>query len=126
MTKRYTPPQQSSGGQIFDAVFLMVLVFLALFLPLWLKIAVPARERVLPDGETLSEAANADGSLAQTWEGVSCDAIGQNPEEQGQGAMLNETQTGRYRLGKVADVVHPGFNSEVGVRGRRQHKWEGG
>src|SRR3546814_3960072 len=101
MTKRYTPPQQSSGGQIFDAVFLMVLVFLALFLPLWLKIAVPARERVLPDGVFLSETADTDGSLVQTWEGLSWEAIGQNPTMQGQWAKLNEAYPGSYTLEKI-------------------------
>jgi hypothetical protein len=117
MTKRYSPPQQSSGGQIFDAVFLMVLVFLALFLPLWLKIAVPARERVLPDSVTLSEAAGADGSLVQTWEGLSWEAIGQNPTMQGQWAKLNEAYPGSYTLEKVADIVTQRFNYEFDVLG---------
>lgn len=117
MVKRYSPPQQSSGGQVFDAVFLMALVFLALFLPLWLKIAVPARERVLPEGVILSEAADTDGALVQTWEGLSWEAIGQNPTMQGQWAKLNEAYPGSYTLEKVADIVTQRFNYEFDVLG---------
>lgn len=36
---RYEPPKQSAGGQIFDSLFLLVLVFAALFLPLWMGLA---------------------------------------------------------------------------------------
>lgn len=117
MAKRYSPPQQSAGGQIFDAVFLMVIVFLALFLPLWLKIAVPARERVLPDGVTLTETADAEGNLVQAWDGLTWEAIGQNPTMQGQWAKLNEAYPGSYTLEKVADIVTQRFNYELDVLG---------
>ncbi len=117
MAKRYSPPNQSTGGQIFDAVFLMVIVVLALFLPLWLKIAVPARERVLPEGVTLTETADADGNLAQAWDGLTWEAIGQNPTMQAQWGKLNEAYPGGYTLEKVADIVTQRFNYELDVLG---------
>lgn len=36
---RYEPPKQSAFGQIFDSLFLLVLVSLSLFVPLWLGLA---------------------------------------------------------------------------------------
>jgi hypothetical protein len=36
---RYEPPKQSTFGQIFDSLFLLLLVGLSLFAPLWLKLA---------------------------------------------------------------------------------------
>ena len=50
MAKTYVPPKQSVAGQLFDVAFLLALVFAALFLPLWLKIAVPSRVEKLPEG----------------------------------------------------------------------------
>ena len=40
MVMRYEPPRQSIEGQVFDVIFLLALVFGALFLPIWLKICV--------------------------------------------------------------------------------------
>lgn len=117
MAKQYTPPKQSAGGQIFDAIFLMVLVFLALFLPLWLKIAVPARERILPEGVTLTETADADGNVVQQWDGLTWEAIGQNPTMQGQWEKLNAAYPDSYTLEKVADIVTQRFNYEIDVFG---------
>ena len=37
--ERYRPPQQSAFGQFFDSLFLLVLVFTALFAPLYLGLA---------------------------------------------------------------------------------------
>lgn len=34
MSKRYEPPKQSGVGQIFDSIFLLALVYIALFIPL--------------------------------------------------------------------------------------------
>ncbi|MGO4685356.1 hypothetical protein [Hyphomicrobium sp. 2TAF46] len=35
----YEPPKQSAFGQLFDSLFLLILVFAALFTPLYLKLA---------------------------------------------------------------------------------------
>ena len=50
MAKIYIPPKQGVAGQLFDVAFLLALVAAALFLPLWLKIAVPSRVERLPEG----------------------------------------------------------------------------
>ena len=34
MNKKYEPPVQSGIGQIFDSIFLLALVYIALFIPL--------------------------------------------------------------------------------------------
>lgn len=59
----YQPPKQSVPGQWFDVITLLVLIFLALFLPVWLKIAVPSRVEKLPAGVTYVAA--EDGT--KTW-----------------------------------------------------------
>ena len=38
--QKYTPPEQSKGGQIFDSVFLLVLVYVTLFAPLVLGLSL--------------------------------------------------------------------------------------
>ena len=106
-SRNYVPPKQSVGGQIIDAVFLVVLVVLALFLPLWLQIAVPSRERVLPEGVALQVA--EDGT--QTWTGLTWEAIGQNPTMQGQWEKLG------YSVEGVADIVTQPFNYTIDVLG---------
>ena len=40
---RYTPPVQSKSGQIFDIVFVVVAIFVALWLPLKLGLAGAAK-----------------------------------------------------------------------------------
>ena len=37
--EKYVPPKQSAFGQVFDSLFLLVLVGLSLFVPLWLGLA---------------------------------------------------------------------------------------
>ena len=63
MAQRYNPPKQSIPGQLFDVAFLLALVFLALFVPLWLQIAVPSRVEKLPAGVTYT-AARCDPACA--------------------------------------------------------------
>ena len=50
MATVYIPPKQSIAGQLFDVFFLIALLFGALFLPIWLGIAVPSRVEKLPEG----------------------------------------------------------------------------
>ena len=42
MAQRYMPPTQGRGGQIFDVLCLLIMVFAVLFVPVWLNIAVPS------------------------------------------------------------------------------------
>ncbi|HYV88272.1 MAG TPA: hypothetical protein VFA91_06820 [Candidatus Polarisedimenticolia bacterium] len=88
MVTKYNPPKQSIAGQLFDVAFLLALVFGSLFLPIWLKIAVPSRVEKLPDGVTYTTA--ADGS--KTWTGLSWEKLNQNPVMQAQWEKLGYTQ----------------------------------
>ncbi|CAA2142278.1 hypothetical protein [Hyphomicrobium sp. ghe19] len=69
----YEPPKQSAFGQLFDSLFLLVLVFAALFTPLYLKLA----------GGGKTDLALAD---TKTWEG-----LGQNAVQQAQWVKLGMT-----------------------------------
>ena len=69
----YEPPKQSAFGQLFDSLFLLVLVFAALFTPLYLKLA----------GGGKTDLALAD---TKTWEG-----LGQNAAQQAQWVKLGLT-----------------------------------
>ncbi|WP_045835323.1 hypothetical protein [Hyphomicrobium sp. 99] len=69
----YEPPKQSAIGQLFDSLFLLVLVFAALFTPLYLKLAGGGKtDLVLAD--------------TKTWEG-----LGQNAVQQAQWVKLGMT-----------------------------------
>lgn len=39
----YQPPEQSAAGQLFDTLFLLLLVFGALFAPIWLGLAAGSK-----------------------------------------------------------------------------------
>ena len=69
----YEPPKQSVLGQLFDSLFLLALVFAALFAPLYLGLA----------GGGKTELAVADKT---TWAG-----LGQNAVQQAQWEKLGET-----------------------------------
>ncbi len=88
MATRYNPPSQSIAGQLFDVAFLLALVFGSLFLPIWLKIAVPSRVEKLPDG--VSYTTGADGT--RTWTGLTWENLNQNPVMQAQWEKLGYTK----------------------------------
>jgi hypothetical protein len=111
MAQRYIPPQQSRGGQIFDVVLLLVLVFLALFLPLWLEIAVPSRVEKLPDGVTYQTATDASGAETKTWTGLSWESLGQNPTMAAQWEKLGHTPETAAEI-----ITHP-FQYEIDYEG---------
>lgn len=69
----YEPPKQSVAGQLFDSLFLLVLVFAALFAPLWFGLA--------GGGKTELEVADKT-----TWAG-----LGQNAVQQAQWEKLGMT-----------------------------------
>lgn len=68
----YEPPKQSTFGQIFDSLFLLALVVLSLFAPLWLGLA--------GGGKTNLEFAD------KTWAG-----LGQTPTTQAAWEKLGHT-----------------------------------
>ncbi|MBK9079797.1 MAG: hypothetical protein WBP38_06285 [Hyphomicrobium sp.] len=69
----YEPPKQSVAGQLFDSIFLLILVFVALFAPLEMGLA----------GGGKTELAVADKT---TWVG-----LGQNAVQQAQWEKLGMT-----------------------------------
>ena len=107
MAKTYVPPKQSVAGQLFDVAFLLALVFAALFLPLWLKIAVPSRVEKLPEGVSYSVA--ADGT--RQWTGLSWEKLGQNPTMQAQWEKLG------YTLESAADIITQPFDYTIDTVG---------
>ena len=106
-TTPYVPPKQSIIGQLFDVSFLMALVFGALFLPIWLKIASPSRVEKLPAGVTYVKA--ADGT--KTWTGLTWDKLHQNPTMQGQWTKLGYTKE------SAADIITQPFDYTIDVAG---------
>ena len=107
MTTPYVPPKQSIAGQLFDVAFLLALVFGALFLPIWLKIAVPSRVEKLPDGVTYQAA--ADGT--RTWTGLSWEKLGQNPTMQAQWEKLGYTKE------SAAEIITQPFDYTIDTVG---------
>ena len=107
MAKIYIPPKQSVAGQLFDVAFLLALVFAALFLPLWLKIAVPSRVEKLPEGVSYTMA--ADGT--KQWTGLSWEKLGQNPTMQAQWEKLG------YTVETAADIITQRFDYTIDTVG---------
>lgn len=71
----YEPPTQSVAGQIFDAVLMLILVLITLYLPLLFKLAgsgTRTTEYVNPSWESLSQ----NATMATQWE-----RLGYSPEK---------------------------------------------
>jgi predicted PurR-regulated permease PerM len=107
MATRYNPPKQSIAGQLFDVAFLLALVFCALFLPIWLGIAVPSRVEKLPEGVTYIKA--EDGT--KTWTGLTWEKLGQNPTMQQQWQKLG------YTVESAADIITQPFEYTIDMAG---------
>jgi len=108
MATVYTPPKQSIAGQLFDVAFLMALVFGALFLPIWLGIAVPSRVEKLPEG--VSYTLTADGKTKQ-WTGLTWEKLGQNKTMQAQWEKLG------YTVESAADIITQPFDYDIDAVG---------
>jgi hypothetical protein len=99
---KYQPPVQSGIGQTFDAIFVLVLTFLALWIPLELELAGASKVDWLPGSFTTEQAADggtivrsdtglakitaADGTV--TYENLTWEALGQNATMQAQWEKL--------------------------------------
>src|SRR5262245_56137544 len=107
----YQPPLQSVPGQWIDVIVLLVLIFLALFIPVWAKIAVPARVEKLPPGVSyvVNTTTDADGNEVQTrqWTGLTWEALGQNPTMQQQWEKLG------YTVETAADIITQPFDYTI-------------
>jgi hypothetical protein len=86
-------------------------VFLALFLPLWLQIAVPSRVEKLPAGVTYTAATDANGTTTKTWTGLTWEALGQNPTMQQQWEKLG------YTAESAADIITQPFQYDIDYEG---------
>ena len=104
----YEPPKQSVAGQLFDVAFLLALVFAALFLPIWLGVAVPSRVEKLPAGVTYKLAAD---KTTKEWSGLTWEALGQNPTMQEQWKKLGYTKE------SAADIITQPFDYTIDVEG---------
>lgn len=99
---RYQPPKQSGFGQAFDAVFLMTIVFLALWIPVnflhagaekgdWLPGVVTTETAtdgtiVISNDKGLIKRTAPDGTVS--YEGLTWEALEQNPVMQAQWQKL--------------------------------------
>lgn len=102
MAQAYQPPRQSRAGQLVDSAVILVLVFLALFIPLELELAGAEKIDWLPGNFTVEAA--ADGSVVltsdnglikrvdtdgnATFENLTWEALQQNATMQAQWAKL--------------------------------------
>lgn len=103
MAQKYDPPRQSGLGQFIDSAFLMALVYIALLMPILLGLTGGETRTVLPDGVARTEA--ADGTV--TWEGLSWEALDQNPTMQAQWEKLG------YDLESAAELITTRFDYEI-------------
>lgn len=86
--QKYTPPEQSKGGQIFDSVFLLVLVYVTLFAPLVLGLT-------------------GGGTSVDRPENVTWEALGQNETMQAQWEKLG------YDAESAADIITERFDYTI-------------
>lgn len=102
MARVYQPPKQSRLGQLIDAAVILVLVFLALFIPLEMELAGAEKGDWLPGNYTVEQAADgavvlrSDNGLVKTigsdgtvaFENLTWEALGQNAIMQAQWGKL--------------------------------------
>ncbi|GGO59358.1 hypothetical protein SAMN05444398_10991 [Roseovarius pacificus] len=88
MSKYYEPPKQSKLGQLFDSAFLLVLVYVALFIPLILGLT-------------------GAGSTTHIPEEVNWDTLGQNPTMQAQWEKLG------YTPDSAAEIISTRFDYTI-------------
>jgi predicted PurR-regulated permease PerM len=107
----YQPPQQSVPGQWIDVFLLLLLIFVALYAPIKLNIAVPSRVEKLPPGVSyeMKTSTDADGNETQTkqWTGLTWEALGQNPVMQQQWEKLG------YTVESAADIITQPFDYTI-------------
>lgn len=111
MAQRYNPPKQSTSGQVVDVITVLGLVFLALFLPLWLEIAVPSRVEKLPDGVTYAVETAADGTESKVWTGLTWESLGQNE------VMRQQWEKLGYTPESAADIITMPFQYDIDYLG---------
>lgn len=109
MAQRYNPPKQSREGQIFDVFLLLVFVFGALYLPIYMDAAAVSRVEKLPEGVTYTTATDADGNTTKTWSGLTWESLGQNSTMQQQWEKLG------YTVESAADIITMPFEYTIDI-----------
>lgn len=90
---RYTPPNQSKVGQIFDVVTLLVLTIGALYIPLWMGLA-------------------GSSQIVEMQENPTWESLGQNP------TMVEKwTELGYADPAAAAELIAARFDYSIGVAG---------
>lgn len=69
---KYVPPEQSRAMQIFDIIFLLIAIFVALWLPLKMGLAGAAKELTKIDSPTWETLKQTPGQVTQ-WEKLGYD-----------------------------------------------------
>ena len=64
----YQPPEQSALGQFFDSLFLLALVFAALFAPIWLGLAAGSKTALEFADKTTWKALGQNETMQAAWE----------------------------------------------------------
>lgn len=88
MKQRYNPPNQSALGQVFDALFLLGLIYVVLLLPILFGFTAGKIDKTIPENVT--------------WE-----ALGQNSTMQEQWEKLG------YTPDKAADIIQARFDYTI-------------
>ena len=71
----YVPPRQSALGQFFDSLFLLALVFAALFAPLYLGLASGGKTELAVADKSTWSGLGQNGAMQASWE-----KLGYTPE----------------------------------------------
>ena len=74
MSKNYIPPKQGWVGQIFDSFFILALVYLSLYLPLFFKADATAAEAASASAKPTWASLNLSPVVQQQWEKLGYDA----------------------------------------------------
>lgn len=90
MAERYVPPEQSGAGQFFDSIFLLVLVYASLLIPVMMGLT-----------------ATAIGSKVESTESVTWENLGQNATMQGQWEKLG------FDAESAAEIINSRFDYTI-------------
>ena len=75
MSKNYVPPKQGWAGQVFDSLFILALVYLSLYMPLFFKAdAVAAAGDAAATAKPTWASLNLSPVVQQQWEKLGYDA----------------------------------------------------
>lgn len=74
MSIKYLPPKQSGIGQFIDSVFILALVYVSLYIPLWMKTDAPADAAAANAPAPTWDSLGVTGFAREQWERLGYDA----------------------------------------------------